>query len=328
MKRFVNRPEDMARESLEGFVALHEDLLCFGTDDKFVARRRLSAGKVALISGGGAGHEPLHTGFIGEGMLDAACTGHIFTSPTPDQIVAAINHVDCGAGCLLIVKNYDGDVMNFEMAAEMAARRHRIETVVVGDDVSGQSLRSSGRRGVAGTVILEKILGAAAENGMDLEALKLLGARIAPKIRSMGVAIDGAILPQTRRATFALGPYEMELGVGIHGEPGRSREPFGDARSIITALCDMVIAELPEADRHRALLFVNGFGATPPAELYLAYGFARAHLKSTGFGIVRSLAGTYVTSLDTDGLSVTVALMDDEMLRLWDQTVRTAILRW
>jgi dihydroxyacetone kinase-like protein len=199
---------------------------------------------------------------------------------------------------------------------------------VVGDDVSGQSLRSSGRRGVAGTVILEKILGAAAENGMGLDALKLLGARIAPKIRSMGVAIDGAMLPQTRRATFALGPYEMELGVGIHGEPGRSREPFGDARSIITALCDMVIAELPETDRNSALLFVNGFGATPPAELYLAYGLARAHLKSTGFGIVRSLAGTYVTSLDTDGLSVTVALMDDEMLRLWDQTVRTAILRW
>ncbi len=328
MKKFINRPERMAAESLEGFVAVHDGLVCFGEGQKFVCRKTLVPGKVGLISGGGAGHEPLHTGFIGRGMLDAACTGHIFTSPTPDQIVAAIRHVDTGAGCLLIVKNYDGDVMNFEMAAEMVAGQHRVETVIVGDDVAGRSLRSSGRRGVAGTLVIERLLGAMAESGADLEKLKAFADRIAPRIRSMGVALNGAILPATEIATFILGPDEMEVGVGIHGEPGRARATFADAESIIGMLADAIMADLPQAGHDNTLLFVNGFGATPPAELYLAYHIARARLEQSGVVIGRSLTGTYVTSLDTAGLSLTVALMDDEMTALWDQELETPALRW
>ena len=325
MKKFMNAVDSMVAESLEGFVAAHEQLIAFGAGRKFVRRRTLTTGKVAIISGGGAGHEPMHTGFVGPGMLDAACTGHIFTSPTPDQIVAAIEETDTGAGCLLMVKNYDGDVMNFEMAAEMAAAHHAIDMVVVKDDVAHGS-RSQGRRGVAGTLIVEKLIGASAENGAKLQDLKALGDGLNHRIRSMGVALRGVAVPNTRRETSVLGADEMEMGVGIHGEPGRSREAFTNATEIVEALCTAILADMGEVAPANALLFVNGFGGTPSPELYLAYGIARRFLESRGIPVSRSLVGTYVTSLDMAGLSVTLAMLTDAETALWDAPVSTAAL--
>lgn len=333
----MNAADTLVAESLAGFVAAHEDIVAFGPARKFVRRRVLARGKVAVISGGGAGHEPLHCGFVGAGMLDAACTGHVFTSPTPDQIVAAIDETDSGAGCLLVVKNYDGDVMNFEMAAEMAAPRHRIETVIVEDDAaSGPSVRSRGRRGVAGTVIVEKLLGAAAERGDGLAALKTMGEGLNARIRSMGVALRGVTLPDNARETFALGPGEMEIGVGIHGEPGLYRTRLGDADEIIRLICEPILAELapfiaagPVAGAAwRAVLVVNGFGGTPPIELHLAYGLARRLVEAWGLTPARSLVGTYVTSLDMAGLSVTLALLTPEEFALWCAPVATPALQW
>ncbi|MEZ2131779.1 MULTISPECIES: dihydroxyacetone kinase subunit DhaK [unclassified Sinorhizobium] len=329
MKKFMNTAETMVAESLEGFVRAHEQFVVFGADRKCIRRRDIKPGKVAIISGGGAGHEPMHVGFVGHGMLDAACAGHIFTSPTPDQIVSAIGETDTGAGCLLVVKNYDGDVMNFEMAAEFVSGRHRVETVIVRDDIETEgSGRSHGRRGVSGTLVVEKIIGAAAEAGMDLGGLKQLGDCLSPRIRTMGIALRGVTVPQTQRATFSLGPEEMEMGVGIHGEPGHSREAFSSADDIIGRLCDTIISDLPQEGREKALLFVNGLGGTPPAELYLAYNVASRIFEKSGVRVVRSLVGTYVTSLDMAGLSVTLALLDDDELRLWDLPVMTAALRW
>ncbi|TCL65200.1 dihydroxyacetone kinase subunit DhaK [Rhizobium sp. BK251] len=329
MKKFMNTAESMVAESLDGFVRAHEELVVFSAERKCVRRKDLARGKVAVISGGGAGHEPMHVGFVGRGMLDAACTGHVFTSPTPDQIVNAIEETDTGAGCLLIVKNYDGDVMNFEMAAEMAAGTHRIETIIVRDDIDTDgATRSHGRRGVSGTVVIEKLLGAAAESGMGLGELKLLGEALSPRIRTMGVALRGVTVPDTQRITFSLADGEMELGVGIHGEPGHMREAFTPADDIVARLCENVIADLPSQGRQNALLFVNGLGGTPPAELYLAYGIARRLCEAADFRIARSLVGTYVTSLDMAGLSVTLALLDERELKLWDDPVATAALRW
>lgn len=226
MKKFMNTAETMVAESVEGFVRAHEALVVFGPERRCIRRRHPTAGKVALISGGGAGHEPMHIGFVGHGMLDAACVGHIFTSPTPSQIIAAIEEADTGAGCLLVVKNYDGDLMNFEMAIEMAGDRHNIDMVVVSDDIeTSRSGEGNGRRGVAGTLIVEKLLGAAAERGMSLAELKQLGEGLNTRIRSMGVALNGVTVPQTERTTFSLGPGEMEMGVGIHGEPGHASSP-------------------------------------------------------------------------------------------------------
>ncbi|WP_018855602.1 MULTISPECIES: dihydroxyacetone kinase subunit DhaK [unclassified Rhizobium] len=328
MKKFMNTAETMVAESLDGFVRAHEDFVVFGADRRFVRRRHLVPGKVAIISGGGAGHEPMHIGFVGRGMLDAACVGHIFTSPTPDQIVGAIEETDTGAGCLLVVKNYDGDVMNFEMAAEMASSRHKIEMVIVSDDVETARTRDGrGRRGVAGTVIVERLLGAAAEKGMALAELKALAGDLSPRIRSMGVALTGVTVPHTQRSTFALGPGEIEMGVGIHGEPGHEREPFSNADAIITHLSETVFNEVaPVADK--ALLFVNGLGGTPPAELYLAYNTAHRFMTDHDLRIVRSLVGTYATSLDMQGLSVTLAILREDELLLWDSPVATAALRW
>jgi phosphoenolpyruvate---glycerone phosphotransferase subunit DhaK len=330
MKKFMNKAESMVAESLEGFVSAHEALVMFGSQRKFIRRRHLVPGKVAIISGGGAGHEPLHVGFVGAGMLDAACTGHIFTSPTPDQIMAAIEETDTGAGCLLVVKNYDGDVMNFDMAAEALTGRHRIETVIVDDDVSSHgAARSSGRRGVAGTLIFEKVLGAAAESGMDLAGLKALGERIRRHVRTMGIALGGVTVPDTARTTFALEADEMEVGVGIHGEPGVSRQKLADADTITAMLCNAILADWEMSNAgERALLLVNGFGGTPTPELYLVYNLARRTVEAKGIAVARSLVGTYVTSLDMAGLSVTLAMLDDEALRLWDAPVSTAALHW
>ncbi|MFB2551850.1 dihydroxyacetone kinase subunit DhaK [Ensifer soli] len=329
MKKFTNAAGSVVAESLAGFVGAHPDLVVFGGEGKFVRRLHLVPGKVAVISGGGGGHEPMHAGFVGRGMLDAACTGHVFTSPTPDQIAAAIAGTDTGAGCLLVVKNYDGDVMNFEMAAEMAAGRHRIETVIVGDDVSpGGSARSHGRRGLAGTLIVEKLLGAAAEAGADVAALKTAGDALGGRIRTMGVAWRGVALPETRRETFSLDEEEMEVGIGIHGEPGRQRAAFATADAIVERMTAAILADLPQADRERALLIVNGLGGTPPSDLYLAQHLARRRVEAAGATVARTLTGTFATSLDMAGLSLTVCLLSEAELALWDAPVATGALRW
>ncbi|MDK1387854.1 dihydroxyacetone kinase subunit DhaK [Sinorhizobium sp. 8-89] len=329
MKKFMNSAETLVAESLAGFVAAHERLVAFGADGKFVRRRTLRPGKVAVISGGGAGHEPMHVGFVGPGMLDAACTGHVFTSPTPDQIVSAIRETDGGAGCLLVVKNYDGDVMNFEMAAELAAADHQVATVIVRDDINPDGFRrSQGRRGVAGTLVVEKLLGAAAEAGWPLDDLKRLGEDLDGRIRTMGVSLRGVRVPDTQRETFALAEDEMEMGVGIHGEPGRARAKFATATEIVAMILEAIRLDLSPDRNDRLLLFVNGFGGTPVSELYLAYNIARSLCADFGLAVARSLVGTYVTSLDMAGLSVTIARLDGRELSLWDAPVDTAALRW
>ncbi len=325
MKKFMNDPARMATESLVGFVAAHGDLVEFGPNQKFVRRKTLSPGKVGIISGGGAGHEPLHVGFVGRGMLDAACPGQFFTSPTPDQIAAAIESVDQGAGVLLIVKNYDGDVMNFEMAAEIAgARGIDLATLIIGDDAAATG---GNRRGIAGTLFAQKILGAAAEQGMSLERLAGLGKRAVSGMRTLGVSLKGAVLPTATRETFQLADGDIEFGVGIHGEPGSARIAMRSADDIVELMCIRLLEDLG-ATGGRVLLFVNGLGATPQSELYLVYGLAETFLAARGFTIERSLVGSFVTSLDMAGLSITVALLDPELERLWDFPVHTAALRW
>jgi dihydroxyacetone kinase-like protein len=327
MKKLINAADTVLTESLDGFAAAHADIVVLGAERKFVRRATLNPAKVALVSGGGSGHEPLHAGFVGIGMLDAACPGQVFTSPTPDQIVAAAQAVDSGAGVLFIVKNYEGDVMNFDMAREMADRE--IATIVTDDDVSVEtSTYSTGRRGVAGTVIVEKMVGAAAEGGAGLAALKALGERINRRTRSMGVALTSCTVPAAGRPTFALGEDEMEMGVGIHGEPGRRRVKLGSADMIAAEMVGAVVDDLGAIAKGEALLFVNGFGGTPAMELYLMYNAARSLIERHGLKISRSLVGNYATSLEMAGCSITVTLLDDELRALWDAPVHTAALRW
>jgi dihydroxyacetone kinase-like protein len=327
MKKFMNAAGDILTESLAGFASAHSDILTLDPSGKFLRRRTLKQGKVALLSGGGSGHEPLHGGFVGHGMLDAACPGQVFTSPTPDQIMEAAAAVDTGAGCLFIVKNYEGDVMNFEMGAEMAGGQ--VASVITNDDVAVEdSTWTTGRRGVAGTLVVEKIAGAAAENGMALEPLTALAKRANANARSMGVALTSCTVPAAGKPTFEIGDGEMEFGVGIHGEPGRRRDKLKSANAIAEEICTAIVHDLGDRARGNALLFVNGFGGTPAMELYLMYGIARSLLEQHGVNVVRSLVGSYVTSLDMAGCSITLAMMDDEMLRLWDQPVHTAGLRW
>ena len=327
MKKFINSVDTVLAESLDGFTAAHADILTLGGGHKFVRRAVLKPGKVALISGGGSGHEPLHAGFVGTGMLDAACPGQVFTSPTPDQMMEAAAEVDTGAGVLLIVKNYEGDVMNFDMAAEMSAGP--IEKVVVNDDVAVEdSLYTTGRRGVAGTLVVEKIVGAAAEEGADLAALKALGDRVNKATRSMGVALTSCTVPAAGKPMFEIGDGEMEFGVGIHGEPGRRRDTLRSADEIAGELCGAIAADFGDLNGKQALLFVNGFGGTPSMELYLMYNSAQKALAATGVTIVRSLVGTYVASLDMAGCSVTLSLLDDDLVKWWDAPVHTAALRW
>lgn len=325
MKKLINAPETVLAESLDGFAAAHSDILALGAERKFVRRASLTPGKVALVSGGGSGHEPLHAGFVGLGMLDAACPGQVFTSPTPDQMIAAAEAVDGGAGVLFIVKNYEGDVMNFDMAAEMAGRE--IMKVVTDDDVAVEtSTYSTGRRGVAGTLIVERIVGAAAEEGRRLGALKALGDRVNAQTRSMGVALTSCTVPAAGTPTFTIGEDEMEMGVGIHGEPGRRRVKLAPADAIADEMTAAIAGDLGRSGD--AILLVNGFGGTPAMELYLMYRAARTRLEQHGFAIRRSLVGNYVTSLEMAGCSITVSLIDDEIARLWDAPVRTAALRW
>jgi dihydroxyacetone kinase-like protein len=326
MKKLINSVDTVLAESLDGLVAAHSDILSLGEDHKFVRRKVLKPGKVALVSGGGSGHEPLHGGFVGHGMLDAACPGQVFTSPTPDQMLAAADAVESGAGVLFIVKNYEGDVMNFDMAREMAAME--TAAVVTNDDVAVEdSLFTTGRRGVAGTMIVEKIVGAAAEEGVDLAQLKNLGERINARTRSMGVALTSCTVPAAGKPTFDIGDDEMEVGVGIHGEPGRRRVKVMPADEAAAVMVEAIAADLPEAGSKDALLLVNGFGGTPAMELYLMYNSARRLLEARGIAIVRSLVGSYVTSLDMAGCSLTVSLLDEEATRLWDAPVHTPALR-
>jgi dihydroxyacetone kinase-like protein len=325
MKKLINSPATVLEESLDGFAAAHADIVVLGEERKFVRRRQLVPGKVALISGGGSGHEPLHAGFVGHGMLDAACPGQVFTSPTPDQMIAAAEAVDGGAGILFIVKNYEGDVMNFDMAAEMAGKD--IMKVVTDDDVAVEaSTWSTGRRGVAGTLVVEKVVGAAAEQGRSLVELQALGTGVNLATRSMGVALTSCTVPAAGTPTFTLAEDEMEMGVGIHGEPGRRRVKLGTADEIADEMVGAIYEDLGKAGD--ALLLVNGFGGTPSMELYLMYHAARVRLEQRGFAVRRSLVGNYVTSLEMAGASITVTLLDDDIAKLWDAPVRTAALRW
>ncbi|MER8435636.1 dihydroxyacetone kinase subunit DhaK [Mesorhizobium sp. M1312] len=326
MKKFLNSVDTVLTESLDGFVAAHADILALGDEHKFVRRKILKPGKVALISGGGSGHEPLHGGLVGHGMLDAACPGQVFTSPTPDQMLAAAEAVNTGAGCLFIVKNYEGDVMNFDMAAEMS---EGVMQVVTNDDVAVEnSSYTTGRRGVAGTLVVEKILGAAAEQGMALKPLKALGERVNGATRSMGVALTSCTVPAAGKPTFDIGDGEMEFGVGIHGEPGRRRDALKSADAIAEEICAAISGDLGDRAKGPALLFVNGFGGTPLIELYLMYNSARKIFENTGVTVARSLVGSYVTSLDMAGCSITLTMLDDETTALWDAPVYTAALRW
>jgi dihydroxyacetone kinase-like protein len=327
MKKLINAPDLVLAESLAGFAAAHADIVSLGAENKFVQRRDLKSGKVALISGGGSGHEPLHTGFVGCGMLDAACPGQVFTSPTPDQMVAAVEAVETGSGCLFIVKNYEGDVMNFQMAADLAGKD--IATVVTDDDVAVEkSTWSTGRRGVAGTLIVEKVVGAAAEQGASLAELKTLGEQVNRQTRSLGVALTSCTVPAVGKPTFALGEDEMEFGVGIHGEPGRRRVKLSSADTIADEMVDAIVKDLAPGRGAEALLFVNGFGGTPAMELYLMVNSALHVLREKGVRVSRYLTGTYVTSLEMAGCSITVTLLDDALRKLWDAPVHTAALRW
>ncbi|MDD5276818.1 MAG: dihydroxyacetone kinase subunit DhaK [Methylovulum sp.] len=327
MKKFLNNVDTLLGESLSGFAKAHADIIQLNSQPRYVKRINLgNRGKVALISGGGSGHEPLHTGFVGAGMLDAACPGQVFTSPTPDQMLAAAQAVEQGGGVLFIVKNYAGDVMNFEIAGEMLDYPNA--TVLVNDDISLPKTHSVGRRGVAGTLIVEKMVGAAAENGADLASCKALGDKANLATASMGVALSSCTVPALGKPTFELKENEMEMGVGIHGEHGRETQKLTSAAEIVEHIAGEIHAELKPEKGQSVLLHVNGFGATPLMELYLVYELAAQFWQKRGLNITRSLVGNYTTSLDMAGCSITLTLLDDELTKLWDAPVHTAALRW
>jgi phosphoenolpyruvate---glycerone phosphotransferase subunit DhaK len=327
VKKFINSVDTMLAESLDGFAAAHADIIALGPERKFVRRRSPAADKVALISGGGSGHEPLHAGFVGRGMLDAACPGQIFTSPTPDQIVEAATAVGGKAGVLFIVKNYAGDCMNFEMGAEVY--EGKAATVITNDDVAVEkSTHSTGRRGVAGTLVVEKIVGAAAEKGLDLASCAELGTEVNARTGSIGVALTSCTVPAAGTPTFALADDEMEMGVGIHGEPGRQRIKLGSADAIAEQMVNAILSDRGNPASGEVLLLVNGFGGTPALELYLMYNCARRILEKRGLTVARSLIGSYVTSLEMAGCSITLTELDDKLIALWDAPVHTTALRW
>lgn len=331
MKKLINDPVDVVSETLDGFGAAHADLVAVHHDPDFVTRAGgATSGKVGLVSGGGSGHEPLHAGFVGLGMLDAAVPGAVFTSPTPDQILPALQAADGGAGVLAIVKNYTGDVLNFETAVELAeAEDVTVRTVVVNDDVAVEdSLYTAGRRGVAGTVAVEKIAGAAAARGDGLDAVEAVANKVIANVRSMGVALSACTVPHAGKPSFDLPDDEIEIGIGIHGEPGRHRIPLARADAITQMLLTPVVEDLGLADGEDVLLFVNGMGGTPASELYIVYRHARALLEARGVHVTRSLVGNYVTSLEMQGASITVLRLDDELTALWDAPVHTTALRW
>jgi dihydroxyacetone kinase-like protein len=330
-RKFLNDPTDVVTESLTGLAAAHADLLRYDAKDRIVVRKDApKQGKVALVSGGGSGHEPLHGGFVGRGMLDAACPGEVFTSPVPAQMLAATKAVDGGAGVVHIVKNYTGDVLNFRMAAEDAADEGiKVASVVIDDDVAVQdSLYTAGRRGVGATVLAEKIAGAAAEAGADLAKVADTVKRVNERARSFGVALSSCVPPASGKPIFDLPEGEIELGIGIHGEPGRRRTTLGRAADVVETMVEAVISDLKPARGARVLAFVNGMGGTPLLELYLLYNEVDRQLRAAGVEPVRNLVGSYITSLEMAGASLTVLELDDELTRLWDAPVHTPALRW
>lgn len=330
MKKLINDVEKVVEESLQGLAKAHADLVKLHPSVRAVLRVDSPKEKVAIISGGGSGHEPMHTGFVGFGMLDAACPGEIFTSPTPDQMYEAAKAVNGGKGVLYIVKNYSGDIMNFQMAADMLAGEGiPVEQVIINDDVAVEdSLYTAGRRGVGGTVLAEKIVGAKAEEGASLEEVKKLCERVNANVRSMGMALTSCTVPAAGKPTFELGSDEMEIGIGIHGEPGRQRMKVKTAREIVEMLATAIVEDLPFKAGDEVLAFVNGMGGTPLSELYIVYSDLSDFLEKKGIKIVRNLVGNYITSLEMQGCSITLLRLDEEMKRLWDAPVCTPGLRW
>jgi phosphoenolpyruvate---glycerone phosphotransferase subunit DhaK len=330
MKKLINNPSEVVSDALRGLAAAHGELRVDLANRVVFRGDAPVAGKVGLVSGGGSGHEPMHGGFVGVGMLDAACAGEVFTSPVPDQMLAATKGVDGGAGVLHIVKNYTGDVMNFDMAAELAgAEGIEVVSVLIDDDVAVRdSLYTAGRRGVGATVLAEKLAGAAAEAGRPLAEVAEVARRVNAGARSMGMALTSCTVPAAGKPTFELGEDEMEIGIGIHGEPGRERVPLAPASQVAERLLEPVVSDLELGSGEQVLAFVNGMGATPLLELYLVYGEVAALLDKAGVRIARSLVGNYITSLDMAGCSVTLLRVDDELLRWWDAPVRTPGLRW
>jgi dihydroxyacetone kinase-like protein len=328
MKKIINDSSTVVAEALRGVELAHGDLLTVLHDPAVILRADAPVqGKVAIISGGGSGHEPMHGGLVGPGMLDAACPGAVFTSPTPDQMQAAIERTDGGAGALLIVKNYTGDVLNFETAAELVDTP--IQTIVIDDDVAVKdSTWTAGRRGVGGTVPLEKIVGAAADRGDDLDAVHAIAARVVANVRSMGMALAAPTVPHVGEPSFDLADDEMEVGIGIHGEPGRARMKIENADGIVARLLEPIVEDLPFGEGDRVLLFTNSMGGTPLLELYLAHGIAERMLADRGIVVERRLVGPFVTSLEMQGMSLTLLKLDDELRDLWDAPVQTAALRW
>lgn len=331
MKKLINNPDDLVKEALAGMLAVHSDLIRVDMEQQIVVRKDAPVqGKVGVISGGGSGHEPMHGGFVGHGMLDAACPGAVFTSPVPDQMLAATKAVSGGAGVLHIVKNYTGDILNFEMAAELAqAEGIEVESVVTNDDVAVQdSLYTAGRRGVGVTVLLEKIVGGLAETGAPLAQVAALARKVNEHGRSMGMALTSCTVPAAGKPTFDLGEDEMEIGIGIHGEPGRRRVKLASADNITEMLALPVIDDLGLKSGEQVLAFVNGMGGTPLIELYVVVNALNRILQGKNITIARSLVGNYITSLEMAGCSITLVRLDDELTRYWDAPVHTPGLRW
>ncbi len=331
MKKLINKPEDLVKEELAGMATAHADLIRVDIEQQIIVRKDAPVqGKVGVISGGGSGHEPMHGGFVGRGMLDAACPGAVFTSPVPDQMLAATKAVNGGAGVLHVVKNYTGDVLNFEMAAELARSEGvEVEAVVTNDDVAVKdSLYTAGRRGVGLTVVAEKMAGAAAEERRPISQVAAVCRKVDSAGRSMGMALTSCTVPQAGKPTFALADDEMEIGIGIHGEPGRTRMKLRTAAEVTELLATAVLDDLPFRRGDRALAFVNGMGGTPLIELYVVFKELARICQGRGVEIVRSLVGPYITSLEMAGCSITLVRVDDELVRLWDAPVRTVGLRW
>jgi dihydroxyacetone kinase-like protein len=331
VKKLINRPEDVVREELQGIEQAHPDLVRVFYEPNYIVRVDAPVqGKVALVSGGGSGHEPMHGGFVGVGMLDAACPGEVFTSPTPDQMEAATKAVNGGAGVVHIVKNYTGDVMNFEMAADLSRSEGvDVESVLVDDDVAVQdSLYTAGRRGVGTTVLLEKIAGAAAEERRSLKEVADIAREVNANGRSMGMALTSCTVPAAGKPTFEIGDDEIEIGIGIHGEPGRERTTLKPASEIVEIMATAVVDDVPFKQGDQVLAFVNGMGGTPLIELYVVYNELAKFLKGRGVTIARNLIGSYITSLEMAGFSITLLKLTDELTRLWDAPVKTPGLRW
>ena len=330
MKKFINDPAEIVKESLAGLAAAHPDLVRVDFENQIVVRKDAPTGKVAIISGGGSGHEPMHGGFVGAGMLDAACPGEVFTSPVPDQMLAATKAVDGGAGVVHIVKNYTGDVMNFKLAAELADDEGiKVESVLTNDDVAVEdSLYTAGRRGVGITVLAEKIAGAKADAGGSLDEVAGIARKVNENGRSFGVAFTSAWTPSSPTPTFEIGADEMEFGVGIHGEPGRRREKVKPAAEIVADMTEAILGELDAPSGSNVLAFVNGLGGTPTIELYVIYNELTKLLEAAGITATRSLVGDYITSLEMAGASITLLKLDDELTELWDAPVHTPALGW